>query len=140
LRFTGDLQISADLVVSMPSEKSPAKTKGAATSKSASDTVTGPSFEEALDSLEDLVAKMEGDELPLEEMIVGYEKGVRLRGICEQRLEEAQAKVELIRDRGVDDVPVELQEFDPAEAGAVDSGSTTEKPKSVNEGADGELF
>lgn len=109
------------------------------------------SFEQALEALEDLVAEMEGDDLPLEKMIVGYEKGVRLRGICEKRLEEAQAKVQLIRDQGASGETggapaAALEDFDPANrgaddaAGANDRSGAAQEAKSVTEESDGELF
>ena len=119
----------------MPKQKSQSKAD-----PSGGDGAAEPaSFEEALDLLEDLVARMEGEDLPLEEMIVGYEKGMRLRAICEKRLEEAQAKVELIRDKGVDgDGAVNLEDFDSAGGNA--GATTSEESESVTEGSDGELF
>lgn len=119
----------------MPKQKSQSK----ADATGADGAAEPASFEEALELLEDLVARMEGEDLPLEEMIVGYEKGMRLRGICEKRLEEAQAKVELIRDKGVDgDSAVDLEDFDSAGSGA--DATTSEAAESVTEGSDGELF
>lgn len=130
----------------MAAEKTQSKTRSkAAGTKSAEDAAPGtpPSFEEALESLESLVAEMEGDELPLENMIVGYEEGVRLRSICEKRLEEAQAKVELIRDRGTaGNDEVALENFDPAGANAAAGSPSKSKADQADEtgGSDGELF
>ena len=135
----------------MAAEKTQSKTRSkAAGTKSAEDAAPGtpPSFEEALEALESLVAEMEGDDLPLENMIVGYEEGVRLRSICEKRLEEAQAKVELIRDRGAaGGGDVSLEDFDPAGANAAagSSGSSSPQKSSADPadekgGSDGELF
>jgi exodeoxyribonuclease VII small subunit len=130
----------------MASERSQSKSR----TKSADNGAAGdpdelPSFEEALEALETLVADMEGDELPLEKMIVGYQEGVRLRGICEQRLEEAQAKVELIRDRGSNDgSAVQLEDFDGT--GAASGGNPAGPRRSLGEsssatgGNDAELF
>jgi exodeoxyribonuclease VII small subunit len=58
-------------------------------------------FEEALQKLEAIVAKMEEGELPLEEALKAFEEGVRLAKFCTSKLDEAERKVEkLIRDHG----------------------------------------
>lgn len=55
-----------------------------------------PSFEDAMQRLDEIVAGME-DSLPtLEEMISNYEEGVRLLKLCRQRIEGARRRVELI--------------------------------------------
>ena len=57
-------------------------------------------FEEALQKLEALVAKMEEGDLPLEEALKAFEEGVRLAKFCTGKLDEAERKVEkLIRDQ-----------------------------------------
>ena len=53
-------------------------------------------FETALADLESIVARMESADLPLEEMIAGYEQGIRLLGICEGRIASARQRVEKI--------------------------------------------
>lgn len=58
-------------------------------------------FEEALQKLEAIVAKMEEGDLPLEEALKAFEEGVRLATFCTSKLDEAERKVEkLIRDQG----------------------------------------
>ncbi len=54
------------------------------------------SFEEALAALEDVVRKLEGGQVPLEESISLYEHGDALRRHCEDRLKAAELKVEKI--------------------------------------------
>jgi len=129
----------------MPSDKSQTKSRPEASSEKRGDAPSEPpSFEDALESLETLVAEMEGDDLPLEKMILGYEEGVRLRNICERRLEEAQAKVEMIRDRGTATDDVELETFDPVSAQAAEASSGPRQSggslKDSTGGSDGELF
>ena len=51
-------------------------------------------FEEALQKLEAIVAKMEEGELPLEEALKAFEEGVRLAKFCTGKLDEAERKVE----------------------------------------------
>ena len=58
--------------------------------------IDGLSFEEALRALEDVVRKLEGGEVPLEETIGLYERGEALRRHCQARLDAAQARIEKI--------------------------------------------
>ncbi|HNQ73583.1 MAG TPA: exodeoxyribonuclease VII small subunit [Verrucomicrobiota bacterium] len=53
-----------------------------------------PPFEEALESLEAVVEAMESGELPLETLIARYEEGVKLAKICQEKLAEAEAKIQ----------------------------------------------
>ena len=52
------------------------------------------SYEEALKQLETIVGEMEGDDLKLEELTTRYEKGMRLRQVCMDKLSEAERKVQ----------------------------------------------
>ena len=56
------------------------------------------SFEDALNELEEIVDKLNNDELDLEKAISAYEKGMQLKKICEQRLNEAKVRIENIKD------------------------------------------
>ena len=58
--------------------------------------VKGPSFEEALQQLEQIVQKLEKGELPLEESLKLYEEGIRLSRLCHGKLEEAEGKIEML--------------------------------------------
>lgn len=60
------------------------------------DAIDGLSFEEALRALEEVVRKLEGGEVPLEESIGLYERGETLRRHCQARLDAAQARIEKI--------------------------------------------
>ena len=53
-------------------------------------------LEEALDSLEQIVVVLEEGKLSLEESLNLYEKGMRLVGLCNARLEIAQRKIECL--------------------------------------------
>jgi exodeoxyribonuclease VII small subunit len=55
-----------------------------------------PSFEQALQQLEQIVQKLERGELPLEESLQLYEDGVRLSRLCHRKLEEAEGKIEML--------------------------------------------
>ena len=68
-------------------------------------------FETAIGRLEQLVSEMESEELPLERLIVNYEEGVKLVKTCQQKLAEAEKKIEIIqRQAGAN---LELKPFDP---------------------------
>jgi len=54
------------------------------------------SFEDALRALEEVVRKLEGGEVPLDESIGLYERGEKLRAHCQARLDAAQARIEKI--------------------------------------------
>ena len=58
--------------------------------------VTGLSFEQALEELERIVARLEAGQVPLEESIRSYERGEALRRHCDALLKQAEAKVEKI--------------------------------------------
>lgn len=70
------------------------------------------SFEQALEGLEEIVQRLEGGELPLEESLELFEKGVLLTRVCSERLEAAEKKIEvLMRDAGGG---IESRAADPA--------------------------
>ena len=53
-------------------------------------------FEQAMQRLEEIVDKMESGELPLEELIVRYEEGMKLVKVCQERLASAEQRIEVI--------------------------------------------
>ncbi|MEC8100217.1 MAG: exodeoxyribonuclease VII small subunit [Pseudomonadota bacterium] len=55
-------------------------------------------FEDALKDLEEIVDNLNNDELDLEKAISAYEKGMKLKKICEKRLDEAKLRIEIIKD------------------------------------------
>lgn len=61
-----------------------------------SDEISGLSFEKALAALEEIVARLEGGKVDLEESIKIYERGEALRKHCEAKLKEAEARIEKI--------------------------------------------
>ena len=54
-------------------------------------------FETALAELEKTVAKLESDDTPLDEALKLYEKGVELIRICNERLDCAERKIQLLK-------------------------------------------
>jgi exodeoxyribonuclease VII small subunit len=53
-------------------------------------------FEQALAELEQIVARLESGQAPLEDSIRLYERGAALKAHCETRLEAARLRVEKI--------------------------------------------
>ena len=53
-------------------------------------------FEKAMDRLEAIVEQMESGKLPLEDLIVRYEEGMKLVKICQERLASAEQRIEII--------------------------------------------
>ena len=89
-------------------------------------------FEGAMDRLEKIVEQMESGKLPLEDLIVRYEEGMKLVKTCQERLANAEQKIEIITRNSAGKAVV--QEFEPAqEAGppekAVESESTDDEIK-----------
>ena len=57
-----------------------------------------PSFEESLKALESVVHKLEGGQLPLDLSLEQYEVGVCHLKVCYEMLEDAERRIELVRD------------------------------------------
>ena len=74
-----------------------------------------PDFEQALAELEQLVERLERGDLPLDEALKTFERGVALTRHCQTSLKAAQQKVEILLKKngqpelqpfaGADDVP-----------------------------------
>jgi len=58
-----------------------------------------PDFEQALAELEALVARLERGDLPLDEALKTFERGVELTRHCQGSLKAAQQRVEILLKR-----------------------------------------
>jgi len=72
-----------------------------------------PDFETALKELETLVEQMEQGELSLEESLSHFERGVKLSRSCQQALQAAEQKVEILMQKNGRD---EVVPFDSEDA------------------------
>jgi exodeoxyribonuclease VII small subunit len=63
------------------------------------------SFETAMAELEALVEKMDSGQLPLEESLGAYQRGVELLKYCEKLLADAQQRVRVLEDGALKDLP-----------------------------------
>ena len=89
-------------------------------------------FEGAMDRLEKIVEQMESGKLPLEDLIVRYVEGMKLVKTCQERLANAEQKIEIItRNSGGKAV---VQQFEPAQ-----EASPSEKPAVESESTDDEI-
>lgn len=72
-------------------------------------------FEQALRELEALVERMEKGELSLEESLQDFARGIELTRSCQQALQDAEQRVQILLQKGGQ---VELQPFEerPEEA------------------------
>jgi len=60
---------------------------------------TAPDFEQALAELEALVARMERGDLPLEDALRCFERGIELTRLCQGVLRDAEQKVQVLVER-----------------------------------------
>jgi len=65
-------------------------------------------FEASLSELETLVNSMESGDLPLDEALKSFERGVELTRQCQLQLKEAEQKVQILTDKRTD---AELEPF-----------------------------
>ncbi len=74
------------------------------------DTMNEVSFEEAMEELEKIVAKLEEGDVPLEKAIVYYQEGMKLSKLCNDKLSNVQEKMTKIMNEQGEIEPFDLQE------------------------------
>jgi len=79
-----------------------------------------PKFEAALKRLEEIVALMEDEKIPLDEALDRYEEGISLAKFCAQTLDSAEKRIEILT-KG-DDGRVKAVPFLPGEVQNADAG------------------
>ena len=79
----------------------------------AANSLNEPDFEQALGELEQLVERLERGDLPLDEALKAFERGVALTRHCQSALKSAQQKVEILLKKSG---KAELQPFTGTEA------------------------
>jgi exodeoxyribonuclease VII small subunit len=72
-----------------PQRQSPHMPKSEKSAKS-------PTFESALAELENIVTRMEGGQLPLEQSLTAYKRGAELLKFCQAQLADAQQQVKIL--------------------------------------------
>jgi exodeoxyribonuclease VII small subunit len=71
-----------------------------------------PDFEQALEDLEATVERLERGDLPLEEALKQFERGIGLARSCQAALKQAEQKVEILLQKTPDATP---EPFEPDE-------------------------
>ncbi len=74
-----------------------------------------PDFEAAMRDLEELVERLEQGDLPLEESLAAFERGVMLTRACQTALKEAEQKVEILLRKAGEPA---VEDFTPDESKA----------------------
>ena len=74
------------------------------------DSAAPVNFEEALEELEKVVKQLESGDLPLEETLALFERGVHLSDCCRKQLESAETRIEILLKRAGE---VKPEPFDP---------------------------
>ena len=78
-----------------------------------------PDFEQSLTELEALVTRLEQGDVPLEDALKTFERGVALTRQCQTALRTAQQKVEVLLSRNGDETVESFADSDDAD----DAGS-----------------
>lgn len=99
-----------------------------------------PSFELALAELEEIVAAMEEEQLPLEELVARYEKGSKLLARCESVLASARKRLQTISSRTAADTVEPDDEADLPDPDATAPGPTAGTPDEHDDDDDIRLF
>jgi len=63
-------------------------------------------FEEALAQLEQIVERMEGGRLPLDESLAAYRRGSELLKLCHQQLSDAERQIQILDNGSLRDFSV----------------------------------
>jgi exodeoxyribonuclease VII small subunit len=74
-----------------------------------------PDFETAMRDLEELVERLEQGDLPLEESLAAFERGVMLTRACQTALKDAEQKVEILLKKAGEPA---IEDFTPDESKA----------------------
>lgn len=59
---------------------------------------TPASYEDAMGELEALVARMESGDMPLEQLLSGYQRGAALLQFCRDRLQAVEDQIKVLDD------------------------------------------
>lgn len=70
-------------------------------------TASPKSFESALTELEQVVAAMEAGQMPLEQSLTAYQRGMELLKYCQATLQDAQQQVKILEADSLNDFNVD---------------------------------
>jgi len=75
-------------------------------------------FETAMRELEELVERLEQGELPLEESLAAFERGVMLTRTCQTAFKDAEKKVEILLKKAGEPAVEDFESDEPDESDA----------------------
>ena len=55
-------------------------------------------YEAAVQELEQLVARLDAGELPLDDLLTGYQRGAELLRFCRERLDAVEGQIKVLED------------------------------------------
>jgi exodeoxyribonuclease VII small subunit len=64
--------------------------------KASSSPASPPTYEAALQELEALVARVESGQLPLDDLLAGYQRGAVLLRICRDKLQAVEQQIKVL--------------------------------------------
>ena len=67
-------------------------------------------FEESLKRLEEITAKLESNDLSLDESLKIFEEGIKLSRFCEKKLTDAEQKLEILKSSEIEEFIDEHEE------------------------------
>ena len=85
-------------------------------------------FEEALQKLESVVEAMESGELPLESLIARYEEGVKLAKVCQEKLAEAELKIQQLEKTAAGELKLQPLTAEPRQCRFYDARQSEPPP------------
>ena len=56
-------------------------------------------FEQAMDRIEEITARLSDGNLGIDESVALYEEGVKLAAFCDEKLKDVQRKITLLREK-----------------------------------------
>ena len=77
-------------------KSSPSSATSGPTAGLASPAALPASYEAALQELEALVASLEAGQLPLDELLAGYQRGAQLLKFCRSKLEAVETQIKVL--------------------------------------------
>lgn len=68
------------------------------TARSAASADPAPSYEAALEELEQLVAQLDAGQLPLDQLLTRYQRGAELLAFCRARLDAVENQIQVLEN------------------------------------------
>ncbi|MBO5036433.1 MAG: exodeoxyribonuclease VII small subunit [Clostridia bacterium] len=56
-------------------------------------------FEQAIERMEQIISRLSGGNLGIDESVALYEEGVKLAAFCDEKIKEAQRKITLLQEK-----------------------------------------